>query len=201
MLPGVGYLEMTFAATKHYVLKSVAFIRPCVLPEPQPGVAEKYMLRCIRRGQETFEISSSGHTSSEELKFTTHFAATCADVDIGYAPHIWRRGSVGLESQKVEQHKERCRDVLLTRRMQSHSTAVRTHQSETNTREFSSSAKKSASIITALLRVRAFVSLMTWQSHYCRPYRSKCAKLDREICNNFRELRMVVTRVQTTRST
>ena len=103
LLPGVGYLEMTFAATKHYVLKSVAFIRPCVLPEPQPGVAEKYVLRCIRRGQETFEISSSGNTSSEELKFATHFAATCADVEKGYAPHIWRRGSVGLESQKVNE--------------------------------------------------------------------------------------------------
>ena len=103
LLPGVGYLEMTFAVIKQHALKAVAFIRPCVLPEPQPGVAEKYVLRCIRRGQETFEISSTGNTSSEELKFTTHFAATCADVEKGYAPHIWRRGSVGMESQKVNE--------------------------------------------------------------------------------------------------
>ena len=204
LLPGVGYLEMTFSATKQHVLKSVAFIRPCVLPEPQPGVAEKYVLRCIRRGQETFEISSSGNTSSEELKFATHFAATCSDLESGHtaSTHTW---PVGLESHKVEPYKERCRDVLLTKCLQSaypkHSTAARMQQAETNRRDLSFSMKKPASLLTALRRVRAFVGVMTWQSRHCRPRDSKCAEIDRKKCNgSFRELHMV-TRARATQST
>ena len=34
ILPGVGYVEMAFAASSGRALAPVAFLRPCVLPEP-----------------------------------------------------------------------------------------------------------------------------------------------------------------------
>ena len=39
LFPGVGYLEVAFAANigRGSVLTSVAFLRPCILPEPRSG--------------------------------------------------------------------------------------------------------------------------------------------------------------------
>ena len=39
LFPGVGYVEVAFAANvgKGSVLTSVAFLRPCILPEPRSG--------------------------------------------------------------------------------------------------------------------------------------------------------------------
>jgi hypothetical protein len=39
LFPGVGYLEVAFAANigKGSVLTFVAFLRPCILPEPRSG--------------------------------------------------------------------------------------------------------------------------------------------------------------------
>ena len=39
LLPGVGYVEMAFAAngSRHAALSAVAFVHPCVLPEPGEG--------------------------------------------------------------------------------------------------------------------------------------------------------------------
>ena len=55
ILPGVGYVEMAFAASSGRALAPVAFLRPCVLPEP--GRGEKCVLRCTWRA-EALEIAS-----------------------------------------------------------------------------------------------------------------------------------------------
>jgi len=47
ILPGVGYVEMAFAASSSRALTAVAFLRPCVLSGPDRG--EKCVLRCMRR--------------------------------------------------------------------------------------------------------------------------------------------------------
>ena len=47
ILPGVGYVEMAFAASSGRALAAVAFLRPCVLSGP--GRSEKCVLRCTRR--------------------------------------------------------------------------------------------------------------------------------------------------------
>ena len=41
LFPGVGYVEVAFAANvvRDSVLTSVAFLRPCILPEPRSGKA------------------------------------------------------------------------------------------------------------------------------------------------------------------
>ena len=105
-LPGVGYLEMMFAATHRTVLKAIAFIRPCVLPVPRPDAPEKCVLRCTRRGKDAFEIASwRGPKTSDKLKFLTHFSASFADMESGsIAPtHISaQRDFVVFKSQAGE---------------------------------------------------------------------------------------------------
>jgi hypothetical protein len=83
LLPGVGYLEIMFIASlgRYSAFTDVAFMRPCWLP--QPGTNEKCVLRCTRRGKGAFEIASwRGITSTVERKFTTHFRALLANVDL-----------------------------------------------------------------------------------------------------------------------
>ena len=61
LLPGVGYVEMAFAADadRRKVLSAVAVVRPCVLPAPGMGVAgERCTLRCTLRETGTFDIAS-----------------------------------------------------------------------------------------------------------------------------------------------
>ena len=60
ILPGVGYVEMAFAASSGRALAAVAFLRPCVLPEP--GRGEKCVLRCTRRLTGALEIASASGT-------------------------------------------------------------------------------------------------------------------------------------------
>ena len=65
LLPGVGYVEVAFAAgaSRRAVLSAVAFVRPCVLPAPGWGaVSERCTLRCMRREADTFEIASLSST-------------------------------------------------------------------------------------------------------------------------------------------
>ena len=65
LLPGVGYVEVAFAAgaSRRAVLSAVAFVRPCVLPAPGWGAAsERCTLRCMRREADTFEIASLSST-------------------------------------------------------------------------------------------------------------------------------------------
>ena len=83
LLPGVGYLEMTFIANivRNSAFTSIAFMRPCWLPEP--GANERCALRCTRRSEEAFEIASwRGMASTVEPKFTTHFRAVLDNIDI-----------------------------------------------------------------------------------------------------------------------
>ena len=83
LLPGVGYLEMTFIANlgRNSAFTDVAFMRPCWLP--QLGKKERCVLRCTRRGDGAFEIASlRGMRSSVESKFTTHFRVILANIDV-----------------------------------------------------------------------------------------------------------------------
>ena len=83
MLPGVGYLEMTFIANigRHSVFTDVTFMRPCLLPKP--GTNEKCVLRCTRRDEGAFEIASwRGMKSAVESKYTTHCRAVLDNSDI-----------------------------------------------------------------------------------------------------------------------
>ena len=76
ILPGVGYVEMAFAASSGRALTAVAFLRPCLLPEP--GRGEKCVLRCTRRGG-TLEIASARGTESSS--FASCFAGTLANIE------------------------------------------------------------------------------------------------------------------------
>jgi len=83
LLPGVGYLEMTFIANiaRNSAFTSIAFMRPCWLP--QPGTNGRCVLRCTRRSEGAFEIASwRGVGSSIESKFTTHFMATPVNIEL-----------------------------------------------------------------------------------------------------------------------
>ena len=51
ILPGVGYVEMAFAASSGRALAAVAFLRPCVLSGP--GRGEKCVLRCTQQATGT----------------------------------------------------------------------------------------------------------------------------------------------------
>ncbi len=80
LLPGVGYLEMTFIANidRNSAFTNVAFMRPCWLPEP--GTNERCVLRCTRRGEGAFDIASLREPA--ESKFGTHFRAVLDNIDI-----------------------------------------------------------------------------------------------------------------------
>ena len=55
ILPGVGYVEMAFAASSGRALAAVAFLRPCVL---SMAGREKCFLRCTRRATGALELAS-----------------------------------------------------------------------------------------------------------------------------------------------
>ena len=134
LLPGVGYLEMMFAATRRTVLKAVAFIRPCILPVPRPDAPEKCILRCTRRGRDAFEIASwTGVKTSGDLKFSTHFSASFEDMESGSIATTHTLGR---------------RDFVLTKCSQS---VPRKHPAVTSAGDLSFAAK-------TLLCVRGFVA-------------------------------------------
>jgi hypothetical protein len=87
VLPGVGYVEMAFAASSSRALAAVAFLRPCVLPEP--GRGEKCVLRCTRRAG-ALEIASARGTGSSS--FASCFAGTLANIESSCAESILGRG-------------------------------------------------------------------------------------------------------------
>ena len=76
ILPGVGYVEMAFAANTSRALTGVAFLRPCVLSGP--GRGEKCVLRCTRRAG-ALEIASARGTKSSS--FASCFAGTLANIE------------------------------------------------------------------------------------------------------------------------
>ena len=51
ILPGVAYIELAFTTSSCPALTDVAFLRPCLLPEP--GRGEKCVLRCTRQATGT----------------------------------------------------------------------------------------------------------------------------------------------------
>jgi hypothetical protein len=86
ILPGVGYVEMAFAANTSPALTAVAFLRPCVLSGP--GRGEKCVLRCTRRAG-ALEIASARGTKSSS--FASCFAGTLAHIESGCAESILGR--------------------------------------------------------------------------------------------------------------
>ena len=80
ILPGVGYVEMAFAASSSRALAAVAFLRPCLLSGP--GRGEKCVLRCTRRAG-ALEIASARGTESSS--FASCFAGTLANIESCYA--------------------------------------------------------------------------------------------------------------------
>jgi len=87
ILPGVGYVEMAFAASSGEALAAVAFLRPCSLSGP--GRGEKCVLRCARRAG-ALEIASARGTESSS--FATCFAGSLANIESGCAESILGRG-------------------------------------------------------------------------------------------------------------
>jgi acyl transferase domain-containing protein len=78
-LPGVGYVEMAFTASRgrNSALTAAAFLRPCILPGPSDSW--ECVLRCTQRETGSFEISSRPLETSVDSSFLTHFTATLAD--------------------------------------------------------------------------------------------------------------------------
>ena len=96
-MPGVGYVEMALAASSGRALAAVAFLRPCVLPEP--GRGEKCALRCTRRA-EVLEIASARGTESSS--FTFCFAATLANIESGHAETVSGRVFKARTGRSIE---------------------------------------------------------------------------------------------------
>ena len=87
LLPGVGYVEMAFAADadRRKVLSAVAVVRPCVLPAPGMGVAgERCTLRCTLREAGTFDIASLRSTGP-----LPHWIGYLANLREASSSYIW----------------------------------------------------------------------------------------------------------------
>ena len=97
ILPGVGYVEMAFAASSSRALTAVAFLRPCVLPEP--GRGEKCVLRCTRRA-ETLEIASTRGSGSSA--FASCFAGTLASIESGCAQSMLGREFIARKERFIK---------------------------------------------------------------------------------------------------
>ena len=104
ILPGVGYVEMAFAASSGRALGAVAFLRPCVLPEP--GRGEKCVLRCTRRATGALEIASARGTESSS--FASCFAGTLANIESGHAEAVSGRGFSASKERFIEAPSRRC---------------------------------------------------------------------------------------------
>ena len=87
ILPGVGYVEMAFAASSGRAFTAVSFLRPCVLSGP--GRGEKCVVRCTRRAGALEIASARGDGSSS---FASCFAGTLANIESGNAEPILGRG-------------------------------------------------------------------------------------------------------------
>jgi hypothetical protein len=72
ILPGVGYVEVAFAASSGRALTAVAFLRPCSLSGS--GRGKKCVLRCMRRATGALEIASQhSYNVSTEGSFVVNF--------------------------------------------------------------------------------------------------------------------------------
>jgi hypothetical protein len=85
LFPGVGYVEVAFAANldQASALTAAAFVRPCILPNPSLGTSKRCELRCTRRETGGIEIASRVTGSSTEPSFVSCFVGTlasCGDI-------------------------------------------------------------------------------------------------------------------------
>ena len=82
LFPGVGYVEVAFAANLDYcALNTVAFVRPYILPHSRLGTSKRCELRCTRRQTGGIEIASRITGSSTETSFAPCFVGTLASCD------------------------------------------------------------------------------------------------------------------------
>ena len=60
LFPGVGYVEMAFAASpnSYTALSTVAFVRPCLLPNPHHETRQLLSLLYTQHSTGSFEVSS-----------------------------------------------------------------------------------------------------------------------------------------------
>ena len=76
LFPGVGYVEMAFCTISGDAcpfLSAVAFLRPCVLPDPLRRGAERCALRYTQQDADAFQIASwLPSMGSEDGKFVLH---------------------------------------------------------------------------------------------------------------------------------
>ena len=107
ILPGVGYIEMSFAASSGRALTGVAFLRPCVLPKPRRG--EKCVLRCTQRAG-ALEIASVRGTGSPS--FASCFAGTLADIGSGRTESISGR-EIGARMEQFIKDSSRRRNTVV----------------------------------------------------------------------------------------
>ena len=102
-MPGVGYVEMAFAASSGRALTAVAFLRPCVLPKP--GRGEKCVLRCTRRAG-ALDIASARGTGSPS--FATCFAGTLTNIESGHAKTVSGREYSARMERSIEAPPRQC---------------------------------------------------------------------------------------------
>ena len=108
ILPGVGYVEMAFAASSGRVLTGVAFLRPCMLSGPSRG--ENCVLRCTRRG-EALEVASA--RGIEKSSFASCFAATLANIESGRTKSLLGRGFSARMERVIKAHSRGRNAVVL----------------------------------------------------------------------------------------
>ena len=107
ILPGVGYIELAFAASSGRSLTAVAFLRPCVLAGP--GRGEKCVLRCTRRAG-ALEIASARGTGPSS--FASCFAGTLANIESGHAETASGR-EFGARMERLIKASSRRRNTLV----------------------------------------------------------------------------------------
>ena len=92
-LPGVGYVEMAFNASRgRSALTAAAFLKPCILPGPSDSW--ECVLRCTQREMGSFEISSRTLRALVDSSFLLHFTATLADSASAHKAGTYRSTSI-----------------------------------------------------------------------------------------------------------
>ena len=115
LFPGVGYVEVAFAANldRASVLTAAAFVRPCMLPNPRLGTSRRCELRCTRRETGGIEIASRVTGSSTEPSFLSCFVGTLAncgdvsEVNSGVNPFV-RREYVASINEDIDEAPATC---------------------------------------------------------------------------------------------
>ena len=117
LFPGVGYVEVAFAANLGYcALNTVAFVRPFMLPNPRSGTSKRCELRCTRRETGGIEIASRVTGSSTGSSFASCFVGTfasCGDVSgvKAAANPFVRREYVTLAKQDIDGSPATCGSI------------------------------------------------------------------------------------------